>query len=224
MSVEDLPERIKRQIVVDTERDRPREDNRLALTECIGCLRKAWYRRKHPKDLTMQQRWWFYRGNLFDNAWSPLFERNQIRMTYPLKEPPVVIVGRLDFIDDDNAIADWKTVDKLSNIEYYGAKEDNVKQVLFYAWCEKKTKARLYYIGMKDILKIEVEVTKENTDALLKEIEDNAKILYTALTNNVLPERDKKHTDNYWECGLSDEGVAYCEYREECWKKPKRKL
>ena len=218
-SIEDLPARIQRQIELDTERDKIYEDNRISVTDCLGCLRKAWYRRKQPKPLTMQQRWWFYRGNVFDGLWTPLFPRNQVALTHRIRDPkypPIVISGRLDFIDDDGAVADLKTTDNLYWISKEGAKEDNRKQVMFYCWCQAKTHGRLYYISLKDALKVEVDFTEDEALALVEEMEASAKELYTALVLNEPPKRDAKHTASYWECGVSKDGVSYCEYREDC--------
>lgn len=218
MSIEDLPAPIKQFIVRETERDKIFEDNRLGVTELIGCLRKAWYRRKMPLPLSIQQRWWFYRGNLLDGVWTPLFERNQVRITHRIRDYPVVISGRIDFIDEDGAVADLKTIDNLYWIKKEGAKADHIKQVLFYAWCEARDKARLYYVSMNDAVPMEVAVSEENKLEVVNELESNAKILYNALVNNIVPERDDKHTQDYWECGVSKDGVCYCEYREQCWK------
>jgi hypothetical protein len=173
MSLEDLPAIIKEHIIAETERDRVHVDGRLDLTECIGCLRKAWYRRKQPLPLSLDTRWWFYRGNLLDNAWTPLFKRNQVRLTLPLKDmESIVISGRFDFEDDDGAIADLKSIDNLYWINLKGAREDNIKQVMFYCFCDAKTKGRLYYVSFKDATKIDVNFTREELLAVVAEIEE----------------------------------------------------
>jgi hypothetical protein len=216
MSLDDLPEVIKQEIKNQTEKDRVSEDNRLYVTELIGCLRKAWFKRKFPKPLALKSRWYFYRGNVWDNLWTPLFEKNQVSVTHRLRSVPVVISGRIDFIDADGAIADLKTTDNLYWINKEGAKEDNKKQVMFYAWCMAKDKARLYYVSLKDAIKVEVEFTEDDLKELVEEMELNATILYNALIDDCPPERDARHIDSYWECKPSKEGEMYCDYAEEC--------
>jgi len=216
MSLDDLPDVIKQEIINQTERNRVRVDNRLDVTEVIGCIRKAWFKRKIPKPLSLKSRWYLYRGNLFDNAWTPLFEKNQMTITHRLQHIPVVISGRLDFIDGDGAVADLKSTDKLYWIIQKGGKEDNIKQVRFYAWHIPTDKARLYYVSLKDVEKVEVEFTEDEQLELVKEMELKAELLYNALKDNCPPARDERHTDNYWECKPSKEGEVYCEFIEEC--------
>jgi len=217
-----LPNVIKRHIETETERERALEDNRLSVTECLGCLRKAWYRRKQPLPLSLTTRWWFYRGNLLDGLWTPLFGRNQVRLTLPLKEEePIVITGRFDFEDEDGAIADLKTVDNLYWIQKEGAREENIKQVKFYCFCDAKTKGRLYYVSLKDAIRIDLEFDRDDLLATVSEIEERAKILYRALKNNVPP--DPLPEGESWECGLTADGIPYCEYNAVCRKSRARK-
>jgi hypothetical protein len=216
--LDDLPPAIKRQIIVSTDRTKVRDNNHLDLTECIGCLRKAWFKRKFPLSPSLRQRWYFYRGNVFDDLWTPLFERNQVRVTHRIRNSkyPVVIAGRLDFLDEEKFVADLKTTDKIENIRKYGAKEDNVKQLMFYCWYEATTKGRLYYISFKDAEMFEFDFKAKELEELVDEIEERAMVLYDSLLTSAPPPKDEKHTDSYWECNLSRDGEEYCEYRNKC--------
>ncbi|MCW4049150.1 MAG: hypothetical protein NWE89_05370 [Candidatus Bathyarchaeota archaeon] len=71
------------------------------VTELIYCLRKAYYRRVHPKQATFNTRslWNIYRGFTFDRQWSPLFKINQ--KTYTVTRDGISIRGTLDFVYDD---------------------------------------------------------------------------------------------------------------------------
>lgn len=60
----------------------------------------------------MEQRWYLYRGSIFDQLWCGLFPRNQIRVTYRVPDGPT-IVGRIDFVnkeDDDLVLYELKTI------------------------------------------------------------------------------------------------------------------
>ncbi|NVM20585.1 MAG: PD-(D/E)XK nuclease family protein [Desulfobacterales bacterium] len=208
MSIDDLPEPIKQRILGKVTRDFKRRHNEVYLTELLYCLRKAYFSRKIGKKITLQHAWYLYRGTLFDEEWTPLFERRQIRCTHRVPDSPVVVVARADFIDDDGAIADLKTYASLRYLK--GPKAEHVKQVLFYSWTNAIDKIRLYYVDFKDCKKFDetnsplMKVTDTAQRELVKEIEGRAKILYYGLESDTPPSKEES-----WIC-------KSCEYKEEC--------
>jgi CRISPR-associated exonuclease Cas4 len=225
MAFEDAPERIKN-YVKDKINDnhKKHEDNRFGVTDLLACPRKVYYRRRTPRPVEFEPAFHFYKGLLFDEDFTSLFPRNQVRVTYRIPPPSnVVISGRIDFIDEDGAIADWKVTDNLYYVQRDGAKEENKKQVLFYAYCQGCTKARLYYMSFGDIEKAEVEVTPDAMAAVLEELTENALYLNNCLSSNEVPAVGKDYNPEYWECqyvkyrNTDKERVVRCEYYDLCY-------
>lgn len=224
MTFEDAPERIKNYVVNKTNRnDKKYENNRFGVTELLGCPRKVYFRRTQPRKHGFEQAFHFYKGILFDDDLTSLFQQNQTRVTYRIRpDTDVVISGRIDFIDDDGAIADWKVTDNLYYVQKDGAKEEHKKQVLFYAYCQGCTKARLYYMSFGDIEKAEVEVTPEAQAEVLAELSERALYLNDCLVSQEVPAKEKKYTPSYWECeyvkyrNTIRERRVRCEYYDLC--------
>jgi len=211
-----MPKTIMKYIRNENGKDRIRELNKLSATELNGCLRKAWFERIDPAPRPFKTLFAFWRGNLMDRELTALFPRNQVRVTYRVRGTPIVIAGRIDFIDEDGAVADLKTTDGMFFIKRDGAKDSNVKQVLFYAFCEATTKARLYYLSMGEWHKVEVDASEEKINENLKLFEQNAKILYDALVKGAAPEFQDTYCKDYWEC----KGKEWkCEYYDRCYGK-----
>lgn len=218
MGLNEMPERIKKYIENETSGDRPRETNKLSVTELIGCLRKSWFDRKAPEPKQFKTRFAFWRGNLMDREITSLYPRNQVRVTHRVRGTPIIVAGRIDFIDDDGAVADLKTTDGMFFIKRDGAKDTNVKQVLFYAYYEGVNKARLYYMSMGEWEQVDVDASNDKQEKNLNEIESNAKILYDALLSGKPPEFQDGYNTSYWEC----KGKEWkCEYYDRCYGKKK---
>jgi len=152
---------------------------------------------------------------VFDELYTPLFPRHQVRVTHRLPDKQISITGRLDFIDDDGAVADWKTVDGTYYVEKDGAREEHISQVMFYCWCESISRGRLYYQSMGNLVKIDLNPTPEQLSLNVQLLEELARTFYEALKTGVTPPV-KKERD--WECSYkkSDETV-YCQYYERCY-------
>lgn len=202
MTIEDLPETVKRHILERVTDGFERQPNRFYLTELLYCLRKAYFQRKLQKPITLQHAWYLYRGDLFDDAWTPLFKHSQIKCTHRVPDAPIVIVARADFIDDDGAVADLKTHAATRYLKE--PKPEHVKQVLFYAWTNAIDKARLYYVDFSTCKVFDIDVDPKEQRKLVREIEERAKTLYNALQNDTPPPREES-----WIC-------KSCEYRKEC--------
>jgi len=199
--IEELPKVIQNHILEKTSEKFIRENNRISVTELLYCIRKAYYQRVNPKPLSLQHAWYIYRGELFDEVWTSLFSRNQLTCTHRIRDVPVVIVGRADFIDEDGAVADLKTHANLKWLEK--PKPEHVMQVRFYGWCLAVPKARLYYVDFRDCKNFDVEIGDVEAD-VLEPLESLAVELYSCLEKKVPPFPQKS-----WVC-------KFCEYREEC--------
>jgi len=219
MGIEELPERIKAHLIAKTTRtERKSANNRIGVTELLGCQKKSYLRRKEPMPISLKQAFVFFRGQIFDDAFTPLFARNQVRVTHRIVGTPIVITGRIDFIDDDGAVADWKTIDGTYWIESKGAKEENVRQVLFYCYCEGIDKGRLYYMSLGNLIKIDIDANQEVQLENLEDLEERAKTLNNALVCGRTPKRDSDHTPDFWECSYTKGKDEFrCEYYDTCY-------
>ncbi|MBO8181028.1 MAG: PD-(D/E)XK nuclease family protein [Archaeoglobus sp.] len=206
MSLDDLPDRIKEHIIAATNSDYTRRDNSLHVTELVYCLRKAYYRRMAEKEgekeeKGIKQRWYLYRGIVFDEAWTGLFARNQVRVTHRVRNGPT-IVGRIDFIDDDGTLYELKTISNDYAIRD-GPKPAHVKQALFYAWIEQAPRVRLVYVHLGGVHIFELDTRL--AEQVVEEVEQKAIELWRALKEGRPPE---PHNEP-WEC-------RYCEFRDLC--------
>ena len=203
--LKDLPEPILEHILASTIDELQFRDGSLHVTELLYCLRKAYFRRKITdveKELT--QRWYLYRGNVFDQLWTPLFNRNQVRVTYRVPGGPN-IVGRIDFIWEENGepvIYELKTISNRYAIKD-GPKEEHVKQVKFYAYCENIQVAKLIYVSFEGVKIFTIDCS--NAEEVVNEIDERARRLYFFLKSERLPPK----TDKKWEC-------KFCEFSDYC--------
>ena len=204
--LDDLPELIKNRIVEATDGKYSHRDGELHVTELVYCLRKAYYRRMLEKsnepapEMDLQHRWYLYRGILFDEDWTGLFERNQVRVTHRVRGGPT-IAGRIDFIDGDT-VWDLKTISNGYAVRD-GPKPAHVKQVLFYSWVENMPNAGLIYLHLGGVKIFRLDT--RYAEAVVEELEEKARVLYEALKKAEPPEPFNEP----WEC-------KYCEFRDIC--------
>ncbi len=203
--LKELPQQIIEHILMATQDDYEYRNETLLVTELLYCLRKAYFRRTVTDvEKELAQRWYLYRGSVFDQLWTPLFQRNQVRVTHRVPGGPT-IVGRIDFINkegDDLVLYELKTIANRYVIKN-GAKEEHIKQVKFYAWCENIDVAKLVYVSFEGVKVFTVDCS--DAYEIVKELEERAKILHDCLVNERLPPK----TDKEWEC-------RYCEYKDCC--------
>lgn len=183
------------------------------VTELIGCLRKAYFKRKYGDLIkhSLNTLWNFYRGHLFDDAFSPLFPENQkpVTRTYNLRNAECTVVGYFDFIYK-NILHDLKTAH--DRTMYYlkrdGPRKDNVRQVQIYMELlneERIQLGRLIYVGLSpNPLQFDVE---RNYD-ILNEILANVNLLEDALQ---IDNPSNLPIPGGWQCK-----PEYCEARTEC--------
>lgn len=209
MPISDLPVAIQDHILRNANGTGEKEPyqhmpNGMSITELLYCLRKSYYIRKNPKPHGIESAFNLYRGKVFDNLWSPLFKRNQIRCTHRVKNFPISISGKFDWLEDDT-VTDLKTAKTL----YFTNEpsEEYKKQVRFYAYCNALDKAQIVYIDFGDCKVFPVEVG--DCSKLIEEIESKAIQLWHSLRTDKPP--PKISTTQTWIC-------EKCEYKEECAK------
>ena len=205
LPLEDLPQPIKDHILRSTNNEEyHNKPNTYSLTELLYCIRKAYYRRTQPKPTELEAAFNIYRGKVFDNLWSPLFQHNQVRATHRCKNIPITISGKYDLIDETGALVDLKTAKSLYYINEPG--HAYVQQVRFYAWLNSIQKAKIVYIDFGDAKVFDVEVG--DCQPLIEELEQKAAKLYYALKDNKPPEKTVLLSE-MWLC-------QKCEYKTEC--------
>jgi len=202
----DLPEPILEHIKKTVEREYEYDDRKVHVTELTGCILKAYLNRKLSEKIEepFERVWYKYRGLIFDELWTGLFPRNQVRITHRIPDGPV-ITGRIDFIHDGK-IFELKTINTIKKLGE--PLSHHVKQVKFYAWCENIDKAVIIYVSF-DGFKI-FEIDCSDAYNVVKEFEEKALKLYKALKENKPPEPDAEE----WECRYCDFYMVYCGGRE----------
>lgn len=201
-----LPDPIVEHIRSVVEREYEYSDERIHATELCGCLLKAWLRRRYPVEREFERMWYLYRGLIFDELWTSLFPRKQVRVTHRIKNGPT-IVGKIDFIYNGK-IYELKTVNSVRRLdELY---DHHVKQVRFYAWCECVEEAVLLYISFDGYCAFTVDCSEEKVLPVVEEFERKAVELYEALKKNEPPRPDASK----WECQFCEYYLSYCGGRD----------
>lgn len=204
MPLADLPDQIKEHILRSANmEDYHAKPNTYSLTELLYCIRKSYFKRTTPKTLDLEAAYNIYRGKVFDNLWSPLFQHNQVRSTYRCKKIPITISGKYDFLTTDNILTDLKTTKSLYFVNE--PSEEYKNQVRFYAWLNSIEKAQIVYIDFGDCKVFSVEVG--DCTQLFEALEFKAETLYYALKNMQAP--PKPIMCHEWMC-------KKCEYNKEC--------
>ena len=198
--ISDLPAAIRRHILEKVNDHYETRDNRLYITDLVGCLRRAYYKRRAPRPIALESAWNIYRGKVFDELWTPRIPRNQQPCGQRLIKRPTVIAGRVDFFDDDGAVADLKTIRTLRWLDR--PKPEHVAQVKLYAWMTAAPAARLYYIDFGDARRFDVPLG--NLEPFYRAYENIAGYLYDCLSAERVPA-----TKRGWLC-------RNCENREIC--------
>ena len=203
--VSQLPHKIQEHIIETTSRELTHRNEQVHVTELLYCLRKAYLRRTLPEiSRDIEQRWYTYRGIVFDQLWTGLFDRNQVRVTHRIPDGPT-IVGVIDFIayeNDEPVIYELKTIANRYAIKN-GPKDDHIKQVKFYAYCENVLRAKLVYVSFEGVKIFDIHAT--DAPVTVYWLEDRARQLYEALKKKIPPAK----TDREWEC-------RYCEVADHC--------
>lgn len=193
------------------------------VTELLYCLRKVYYTKTVGRDdFSISSLWNIFRGNTFDNRFSPLFEKNQIN--YTSHRNGLTITGTLDFVwlDEDNfdpVLYDLKMPASVFYRKKTGASEAYKQQVQMYLALAHENGELLDVHRCRVMMLAEDLVMTEvpENDALLEQVWERTLLLDEALeTKNssilIGPEVA-------WECKK-----PYCpadvEFRKECAKCP----
>lgn len=204
MPLEDLPQPIQDQILKSANfDDYTAKPNTYSVTELLYCLRKSYFNKVNPKPKTLESAFNLYRGKVFDNLWTPLFKHNQVRCTHRVKNYPITISGKYDFIDEKGILTDLKTAKSLYFINEPG--QEYVKQVRFYAYLNAVEKAQILYVDFGSVKVFPVEVG--DCTELINELENKAITLWSAIEKKQPPQRCL--TTPEWLCNK-------CEHKEEC--------
>jgi len=208
---ESLPKLIKDHILKQANEDNYEAmPNTYSITTLLYCLRKAYYRTTLPKKpVNLKTAVNFYRGNLWDHAFTTLYKRSQVRSTYRCKNIPITISGRFDFIDEDGVLYDLKSPNSLFFIKKDGqASVHYQKQALFYCYTNAIKTAKVMYWDGNECLIYPVEVTDDLCNKLIEELEDKAAVLWASLQTGKPPAKNVCNPEP-WEC-------RYCSYLSEC--------
>jgi len=155
------------------------------VTELTGCLRKAFFHRVFENiEIPLSSAWWFYRGSLFDEEWSPLFEKNQ--ESKAVTRDGITIVGTYDFVFQNKKLGDTEPVIhdlKSTQSLYYLRRDDaphrsHVEQVQAYMAMFGYNKGRIIYYDLSDN-PIQFDVEKD--DKILDKLFERAKKLDEAI-------------------------------------------
>lgn len=204
MPLEDLPQPIKDLILKNANfDDYTPKPNTYSVTDLLYCLRKTFFNKTNPKPKTLESAFNLYRGKVFDNLWTPLFKHNQVRCTHRVKNYPITISGKYDFIDEKGILTDLKTAKSLFYINEAGP--EYVKQIRFYAYVNAVEKAQILYVDFGSVKVFPVEVG--DCTELINELEGKAILLWAALQKGKPPTRCPDTPE--WLC-------SKCEHQMEC--------
>jgi len=207
-------------------------DDKIYVSELGFCIRKAWFKRKMPKEIDFNTALKMLIGSLFHEIIEKNYNETEKSAvaTIHVDGKKVEIRGRIDAVVG-NGIIDFKSKDGrgLSRIKENGPSRYDEKQIKFYARAGGYKKALLQYyqidpkISIDDMTNpkefisrlkekisrairepITFEVDVENAD-VTKEYEKLATVLYKSLIKNEPPAFEPKK----WMC-------TNCEYRHIC--------
>ena len=176
-----------------------KSDKRIGVKEVCSCLRKAWYLRKY-KDyfFSDQTRWMIFRGMVFDDIFSGLYEKHGVKFVHDVGD--IQLVGKIDFIDEFDNIWELKTVNSIWSIKN-GPHKEHMLQANFYAYALGHDTYNLLYVSFDGIKAFTNITTNEQDGKLLIE---RAKQLSYYLENNIMPPKEET------------KACKYCQYYHIC--------
>ncbi|MCL1976904.1 MAG: hypothetical protein FWG55_02170 [Candidatus Bathyarchaeota archaeon] len=204
MPLSDLPIEMQQHIwAVATHGKHVPSPNTYNLTDLLHCIRKAGFKRKLCKPLSLESAYNIFRGKIYDTKCSSCFTDNQKRVTYRCERIPHSITGLYDFITSDNppVLTDLKTT---KNVYFTNeAIFEYQKQVRLYAWNASVAHAQIIYMDFGDAEIFPVKIYSDEKP-LMREIEQQAVALYIAEKNGYPP------------CPQYSGLCSKCEYKIEC--------
>lgn len=185
---------------INKEYDYHTKDNIFHVSELShNCILKMYLDRKEPTPISPKGKWAMYRGKIFDNHITKLFDEDQIRVSHKVPGTNYVIRGKIDAITyDANELVELKTVEFMDYLEE--PREAHKNQALFYLACyDPLAKLQVLYVGMGECKCFEFVGTKSELNGILKEFDRKARLLGDALKENKPPEPMSCKECNY--CG-----------------------
>ena len=210
MSFKNLPEAIKKQLLIQTDDDVYEPiPNTYSITEILRCLRACFYQRTLPKQpINPETASNFNRGNQQDTKITGSFKTKWVRSTYRCRNTPVCIAGRFDFLYK-GIINELKNPATLFYVKRNGKPvEFYRKQNLFYCYTNAINEGQVIYFDGQECLKYPIEVTDQKCAELIEEIEGRTLVLWTSLHNGKAPIKTA-YPPEPWEC-------PKCSFRETC--------
>lgn len=211
---DDLPECILEDI--NEERDYTQRDNVFHASElCYTCMWKQYMDRQEGKKFDDQAKWNIYRGRVFDNRLTKLFDENEVRVQQRIRNTPFVIRGRIDGLNyADNCIYEIKTVQSIKFVR--APFKHHVPQGLFYLHnYDPNATLKFIYISMDGYKVYTYQGSREEADSVVRDMEEKAKVLGTALIKGEAPDAERGN-----EC-------KWCRYKAEgrcpIMRKPRKK-
>jgi len=190
---------------------RPQIKNVYHVTEILYCLRKAYWRRNGGhSEIDSEGLLNIYRGNMFDKAWTPLFEHNQHTLKseriHPVTGELLTLTGTLDFmwLDESNLekiLYDLKMPKNTFFKKRYGAGKFYSGQVQTYLAMAHESgfyldthRCRVLMVA-DDVVVDEVPEKPSMLDLMWERIF----LFHTALVDNN-PDMLRGAEDDKWEC------------------------
>ena len=190
--------------------DVPRELNRISVTELVGCLRAAYFRRVRPARFTGPQVVRLFIGRAVHYALEKLINehlgssRGEVKRELELniEGDKVYVVGRADLIhfDEEEVIIEVKVTGQIPEEPY----PEHKRQLQYYLALFGINKGVLLYIDRNGRLRT-FTVTRD--PRLLAEIVERARILYHALKTDKPPAPERNSS------------CYFCPYKWMCFKR-----
>lgn len=184
------------------------------VTELVRCLRQSWYRRVYPERVkwTVKSLWNIYRGNLFDQKLTSLFEVHQ--KNYKIKKDGITISGTLDFVYDNGegpVLYDLKMPASTFYRKREGAGQSYQRQVQAYL-ALGHVNGELLDVHRCRVLMVAGDVVVEDVPEWVNILDEYLLPRAFALDHalGVGSPAGLPVSEEGWECACDSEGVPYC--------------
>jgi len=187
----------------------PREINRISVTELVGCLRAAYYRRIKPLKFRGPQVVRLFIGRAVHYALEKLINEylssshGEVKRELELniEGNKVYVVGKADLIHlgEEEVVIEVKVTGQVPEEPY----PEHKKQLQYYLALFNISKGVLLYIDRNGRLRT---FTVSRDPRLLAEVVERARQLYIALKHNKLPKPERSNT------------CYFCPYKWQCYK------
>lgn len=198
----DLPDCIKTDM--EDDREYTHRDNVFHVSELsYTCMFRQYMDRLEGKQFDGSAKWNIYRGRIFDQKLTKLFDENEVRVQHRIKGTPYIIRGRIDgLLYEENEIYEIKSV---ASIRYVKQPYPyHIPQGIFYLNSyDPLATLKFLYVSMDGYKVFEYNGDLETASSYMDEFERKGKILGKSLKTGVAPEPDKGN-----EC-------KWCRYKEE---------